>query len=91
MNKSKKNFSVTYNQYGLPIIKSKKNAQLTFQFETNKEVLHIIGNRVGLKLLAKTLFGLAETKKIGGFHIHIDDLYEINNEDKSFILHNDEL
>ena len=40
----------------------------------------------GLLLLAKAALGMAETAREDGFHIHLDDLYSINAEEKSILI-----
>lgn len=46
----------------------------------------IEGNQDGLLLLAKALLGMAEYVNSDGYHIHLDDLYKINNADKTFTI-----
>ena len=48
--------------------------------------LELTGNRAGLLLLAKAALGMAETIREDGFHIHLDDLYDINAEGKSILI-----
>lgn len=56
---------------------------MTYDIDENN-VLHIEGNKRGLKLLARALLGVSEYPNDDGYHIHIDDLYDINNENKFF-------
>ncbi len=37
--------------------------------------------------MVKALLGMAETERADGYHIHIDDLYNINKDDKEFIIY----
>ena len=76
--------SVKYNDFDIPYIKIKKNAHLTYDIQKNG--IEIIGNRIGLKLLAKALLGIAESERNDGFHIHIDDIYNINEDNKNFTI-----
>lgn len=81
----KAKLTIKYNNSDIPCVKRKNGVNLTFQIR-NKNELEILGNKKGLKLLARALLGLAECGRKDGFHIHIDDLYEINDENKSFII-----
>ncbi len=85
--KKKKSISVGFNQEGLPYIPIKKNTHLTFKISENNKSIQIIGNKRGLKLIAKALLGVAETERIDDYHIHLDDLYDINEENKEFIIY----
>lgn len=82
----KANIEIEYNEKGFPIIELLGKPNLSFNLGNPNE-LHIEGNRDGLLLLAKALLGMAEYENSDdGFHIHLDDLYEINNADKTFII-----
>lgn len=81
----KKIISVSYSNNGIPYIKKQKDAYITFKLNNKNEVV-IIGNRIGLRLLAKSALGLAEMDNESDYHIHIDDLYNINEEGKSFVI-----
>lgn len=84
MNKVK--IEIEYNANGLPILERLGNPYLSFRLGNPNE-LYIEGNQDGLLLLAKALLGMAEYENCDdGFHIHLDDLYEINNADKTFII-----
>jgi len=52
--------------------------------------LESTGNRAGLLLLAKAALGMAETARVDGFHIHLDDLYDINAEGKTILIQREE-
>lgn len=56
---------------------------MTFAIVNGKEI-EIIGNSIGLKLLAKSLLGIADLEVEDDFHVHLDGLYEINQESKTF-------
>ena len=82
----KANIEIEYNEMGFPIIEKLGKPKLSFSLENPNE-LHIEGNQDGLLLLAKALLGMAQYENCDdGFHIHLDDLYEINNADKTFII-----
>ncbi|CAA0160477.1 Imm32 family immunity protein [Tenacibaculum maritimum] len=81
--KKTKTLSVKYNDSDIPQIKIKKKSNLTFNLDNEKNI-EIVGNRKGLKLLAKALLGVAGSERKDGFHIHLDELYEINKENKTF-------
>lgn len=78
--KKVKRISVSYNKQDIPIINVRENAQLTFK-EDNKNTIQIIGNSIGLKLLAKALLGIADSERKDGFHIHI------NKENRNFTIY----
>ena len=80
-----KYLTVRYNKHDIPYIKLAKRAHLTFNINNNEQI-EIIGNDIGLKLLSRALLGMSGICKTNGYHEHIDDLYEINNENKSFII-----
>ena len=40
--------------------------------------------------MAKAALGMAETIREDGFHIHLDDLYSINSEEKSILIRKEE-
>ncbi len=80
-----KKVSVQYNKFGFPNLKFKKDALVTYRCIGENDI-EIVGNKKGLKLLAKALLGVAEYPKADGYHIHLDDLYQINNENKRFII-----
>ncbi|MFV0540945.1 MAG: hypothetical protein ACK5MZ_06865 [Aestuariibaculum sp.] len=84
--KRRKNLSVSYNWEDIPHIPYQKKSYLTFGVSKNKRTIEIIGNKIGLKLMAKALLGIAETERDDDYHIHIDDLYKINEENKEFII-----
>jgi len=82
----KANIEIEYNEKGFPIIERFGTPNLSFNLENPNE-LHIEGNQDGLLLLAKALLGMAEYENSDdGFHIHLDDLYKINNADKTFTI-----
>lgn len=81
----KANIEIEYNEMGFPIIEKLGKPKLSFSLENPNE-LHIEGNQDGLLLLAKALLGMAEYVNSDGYHIHLDDLYKINNADKTFTI-----
>lgn len=81
----KANIEIEYNEKGFPIIERLGKPNLSFNLGNPNE-LHIEGNQDGLLLLAKALLGMAEYENSDGYHIHFDDLYKINNADKTFII-----
>ncbi len=85
--KKKKSISVSFNEEDLPYIPIKKNARLTFSISEDNKSIQIIGNKNGLRLMAKALLGMAETERTDVYHLHIDDLYNINDEEKQFIIY----
>lgn len=86
MNK-RKTISVSFNKSDLPYIPIKKQSYLTFEISEDNNCVKIIGNRTGLRLMAKCLLGIAEIERADGYHVHIDDLYNINEEGKEFIIY----
>lgn len=81
----KANIGIEYNENGLPIIERLGKPNLSFKLVSPNE-LHIEGNQDGLLLLAKALLGMAEYENSDGYHIHLDDLYKINNTNKTFTI-----
>ena len=81
----KANIGIEYNENGLPIIERLGKPNLSFKLVSPNE-LHIVGNQDGLLLLAKALLGMAEYENSDGYHVHLDDLYKINNTDKTFTI-----
>ena len=84
----KANIAIEYNEMGFPIIEKLGKPKLSFRMSLeNPNELYIEGNQDGLLPLAKALLGMAEYENCDdGFHIHLDDLYEISNADKTFII-----
>lgn len=81
----KANIEIEYNEMGFPIIERSGKPNLSFNLENPNE-LYIEGNKDGLLLLAKALLGVAEYENSDGYHVHLDDLYKINNVDKTFTI-----
>lgn len=81
----KANIGIEYNENGLPIIERLGKPNFSFKLVSPNE-LHIEGNQDGLLLLAKALLGMAEYENSDGYHVHLDDLYKINNADKTFTI-----
>lgn len=65
-------------------------AYLSFTTHADGNELELTGNRAGLLLLAKAALGMAETARVDGFHIHLDDLYDINAEGKTILIQREE-
>ena len=76
---------IEYNKQGLPILERSGNPYLSYGLGNPNE-LCIEGNQEGLLLLAKALLGMAEYENSDGYHIHLDDLYKINNTNKTFTI-----
>ena len=83
MNKVK--IEIEYNANGLPILERLGNPYLSFRLGNPNE-LYIEGNQDGLLLLAKALLGMAEYENNDGYHINLDRLYDINEENKVFTI-----
>lgn len=81
----KARLEIEYNEYGIPILEKSGNPNLSFR-SGNPNELYIEGNRDALILLAKALLGLAECEVDYGFHIHLDELYGLNDTDKTVII-----
>lgn len=76
---------------GLPVLKPAPGRRL--RAKKHDSTFTITGNKEGLLLLAHALMGLAmmpERPENRGYHVHLDDLYEINDEGIDFILACDE-
>jgi len=85
--KMKKTITVTYNEVGIPYIPTKSNYTLSFQISPQGDEVEIIGNEEGLLLLSKALLGIAKmAEKDSTYHIHLDELYGLNNENKRFTI-----
>ena len=86
--------TIEYNANGLPVLTPTTDCYLTV--EKHDGEFTIKGNRNGLMLLARGLIGLANMDTTGrgernqGYHIHLDDLYEINDENVSIIIASDD-
>ncbi|WP_285815478.1 hypothetical protein [Phocaeicola sartorii] len=76
---------IEYNEYGCPIIEPEGQPNLSFRLDSPNE-LYIEGNQDGLRLLAKALLGMAEYDGNESYHIHLDELYKINNANKTFTI-----
>lgn len=81
-----KTLTVQMNGEQLLIIPPEPDTHLTFTVSECGKELELTGNREGLLLLAKAALGMAETLCEDGFHIHLDDLYAINTEEKTIII-----
>ena len=78
---------VEYGSHGLPILQAEAGARLTAQKHDN--VFTIKGNEQGLLFLARSLVSLAKLQASPdheGYHIHLDDLYALNDDKIEFIL-----
>ena len=78
-----KTLTIQWNNEQLPVLPVD---YLTFSIHNSGNALELTGNRAGLLLLAKAALGMAETAREDGFHIHLDDLYSINAEEKSILI-----
>lgn len=81
-----KTLNIQLNEEQIPYLPAEHGAYLTFSVGGDGKELELWGNRAGLILLAKAAFGMAETAREDGFHIHLDDLYEINPKGKTFLI-----
>lgn len=72
--------NVEVGENGLPFIEPVNGAQLNYSV-SNSGNLNVDGNKEGLLLLAKALVGLAYCERGDGYHIHLDDLYRLNEVD----------
>ena len=81
-----KTLTIQLNDEQLPILPMEPEAHLSFTTHADGNELELTGNRAGLLLLAKAALGMAETVREDGFHIHLDDLYDINSEGKSILI-----
>ncbi len=46
-----------------------------------------MGNKIGLQLLARSTLGIAKMEGVDMIcHIHLDGLYSLNKEGKSFVI-----
>ncbi len=79
------NISVEYNRYGCPIIEKCDGCYLSFSNDSENSIT-IKGNEKGLRLLAKSIVGLINYQLDDGFHIHLDETYDINKENKTINL-----
>ena len=86
-----KTLTIQRNDEQLPILPVEPEAHLSFTTHADGNELELTGNRAGLLLLAKTALGMAETVREDGFHIHLDDLYDINSEGKRILIRKEEL
>ena len=85
-----KTLTIHWNDEQLPILPVEPEAHLFFTTHADGNELELTGNRAGLLLLAKAVLGMAETARVDGFHIHLDDLYSINAEGKSILIRKEE-
>ena len=85
-----KTLTIQLNDEQLPSLPVEPEAHLSFTTHANGNELELTGNRAGLLLLARAALGMAETIREDGFHIHLDDLYDINAEGKSILIRKEE-
>ena len=81
--------TIQLNDELLPILPVEPEAYLSFTTHADGNELELTGNRAGLLLLAKAALGMADTS-CGCFHIHLDDLYDINAEGKTILIQREE-
>ena len=86
-----KTLTIQLNDEQLPILPVEPEVYLSFNIHADGNKLELTGNRAGLLLLAKAALGMAETVREDGFHIHLDDLYDINSEGKRILIRKEEL
>lgn len=82
--------TIQFNDEQLPILQVESAANLTFRTFGDGNELVLTGNKEGLLLLAKVALGMAETHRRDGFHIHLDNLYDINDEGKCILIRKEE-
>ena len=56
---------------------------LPILFQRQREQHHDQRNENGLRLLAKAIVGLINYQSDDGYHIHLDEIYDINTENKT--------
>ena len=83
----KRSITVRYNEEGIPYITPKSGCYLSFQISPIGDEIEILGNEIGLQLLARSILGIAKMEEVDmTYHIHLDELYSLNKEGKSFII-----
>ena len=83
----KRSITVRYNEEGIPYITPKSGCYLSFQISPIGGEIEILGNEIGLQLLARSILGIAKMEEVDmTYHIHLDELYSLNKEGKSFVL-----
>ena len=83
----KRSITVCYNEEGIPYITPKSGCYLSFQISPIGGEIEILGNEIGLQLLARSILGIAKMEEVDmTYHIHLDELYSLNKEGKSFVL-----
>jgi len=85
----KRSITVRYNEEGIPYITSKSGCYLSFQISPIGDEIEILGNEIGLQLLARSILGIAkmEEEEVDmTYHVHLDELYSLNKEGKSFVI-----
>lgn len=81
---------LAYGVNGLPRLRPTKGMHLSAGQYGNQT--HIKGNRAGLLFLAEALVQLAQLDEnivAEGYHVHLDDLYQLNEANIEFILYRD--
>ena len=83
----KRSITVRYNEEGIPYITPKSGCYLSFQISPIGGEIEILGNEIGLQLLARSILGIAKMEEVDmTYHIHLDELYSLNEEGKSFVI-----
>ena len=83
----KRSITVRYNEEGIPYITPKSGCYLSFQISPIGGEIEILGNEIGLQLLARSILGIAKMEEVDmTYHIHLDELYSLNKEGKSFVI-----
>lgn len=83
----KRSITVRYNEEGIPYITPKSGCYLSFQISPIGGEIEILGNKIGLQLLARSILGIAKMEDVDmTYHIHLDELYSLNKEGKSFVI-----
>ena len=79
--------TLEYGRFGLPYIETIPGAKLSVEKQGNTFIIR--GNPKGLRFLAHNLVALAQMEahpETEGYHIHLDDLDEVNNGHIDIIL-----
>lgn len=83
--RSSKELIVEFGENGIPFIEPVEEARLEYSLSTDGS-LQLEGNKDGLLLLARALVGMAHCEREEGFHIHLDDLYDLNESNASITI-----
>lgn len=85
--------TLEFNKQGIARLPRVEGAALTAKVFQSDNTIAAKGNAEGLRFLATALLGLAEADAAlvrDGYHVHVDDLYELNSDGVAFILYRDD-